>query len=79
MLREAHDAFARGDAAGALSLIDKIAERFPAGRLGQEREALAIEALARAGRTSEASARARAFLSMHRDSPHAARVTTFAK
>jgi hypothetical protein len=48
--------------------------RFPDGILLQEREALTISALAELGRSSEASARARAFLRAFPQSPHAERV-----
>jgi hypothetical protein len=43
----------------------------------QEREALAIEALFRAGRQEEARQRAASFLSAYPGSPHAASVRTF--
>jgi hypothetical protein len=76
---EARDALRRGDAAGALGLLEQIRARFPAGVLGQEREALSIEALARSGRRADAAARAAAFLQAYPQSPLAARVQTFAQ
>jgi hypothetical protein len=45
------------DPAAALALTDEHARRFPAGTLVPEREILAIEALARLGRSSEARRR----------------------
>ena len=78
-LTEARDALRRGDASGALAQLAELQRAVPGGILGQEREALAIEALARSGRSSEAQARARAFLQAYPQSPHAARVEAFAR
>jgi hypothetical protein len=78
-LSEARDALRRGDASGALSLLSELQRAVPGGILGQEREALAIEALAKSGRSSEAQARARAFLQAYPQSPHAPRVEAFAR
>lgn len=47
----------------ALALLAAHAEEFPGGKLGGERELLAIDALGRAGRKPEARARAEAMLS----------------
>ncbi len=44
--------------AGALGLLDEHARRFPRGKLAIERQLLEIDALARAGRNTEAVARA---------------------
>ena len=78
-LTEARDALRRGDSAGALSTLSELQRAVPGGILGQEREALAIEALAKSGRSSEAQARARAFLQANPESPHATRVEVFAR
>jgi hypothetical protein len=78
-LTEARDALRRGDASGALSQLAELQRAVPGGILGQEREALAIEALAKSGRASEAQARARAFLQAYPQSPHATRVEAFAR
>jgi len=78
MMSEAYDMLHRGDAAGTLVLLDQIGARFPAGVLGQEREALSIEALYRSGRRAEASARAAAFLKANPSSTLATRVQSFA-
>ena len=78
-LAEARDALRRGDASGALSRLTDLQRAVPGGILGQEREALAIEALAKSGRGAEAQARARAFLQAYPQSPHAARIEAFAR
>jgi hypothetical protein len=78
-LTEARDALRRGDASGALSRLEELQRAVPGGILGQEREALAIEALARSGRSAEAQVRARAFLQAYPQSPHATRVEAFAR
>ena len=74
---EARAALRRGDASGALTQLEQIQARFPGGVLGQEREALTIEALARSGRRAEASSRAAAFLQAHPTSVLAGRVQPF--
>jgi hypothetical protein len=63
-----------GDCTGALTLLDDVQRRFGAGDLGEEREALAIEALACVGRSADASRRAAAFVLAHPESIHAAAV-----
>ena len=78
LVGEAQDALRSGDAAGALVLLNRIAARFPGGGLGQEREALSIEALYKSGRRPEASARAAAFLKAYPSSTLATRVEAFA-
>jgi hypothetical protein len=57
--------------------LSEVQARVPGGVLGQEREALAIEALAASGQRSEASRRAAAFLDRFPNSPHASRVQVF--
>jgi hypothetical protein len=64
------------DPSDALALTQEHARRFPFGTLLQEREVLAIEALARLGRTAEARRRLDAFRSRFPQSPHVARLTT---
>jgi hypothetical protein len=49
----------------ALALAEEGQRRFSPGFYGQERETLAISALARLGRRSEAKARARAFVAAY--------------
>ena len=78
-LTEARDTLRRGDASGALARLEELQRAFPGGILGQEREALAIEALARSGHRDQAQARARAFLQAYPQSPHAPRVEAFTR
>lgn len=79
LVGEARDALRRGNAPGALTLLEQIRARFPAGVLGQEREVLTIEALARSGRRPEAAARAEAFIKAHPQSPLVTRVESFSR
>ena len=74
LIRDARQALRAGDPARALQLLEQSRRMFPTGVLEQERERLAIEALVKAGRTPEASARASAFLRKYPDSPHAAEI-----
>ena len=60
----------------ALALTDEHAQRFPSGMLGQEREAIAIEALVKLGRAAQAKARARSFFAAHPGSPYGSRIET---
>ena len=54
-------ALARGDAAAALVALRGHEREHPRGRLTEEREALYVRALARAGKHDEAKARAAEF------------------
>jgi outer membrane protein assembly factor BamD (BamD/ComL family) len=63
-----------GDPASALALTQEHARRFPNGTLAPEREVLAIEALARLGRTSDARARLDSFRARYPQSPHISRL-----
>jgi len=60
--------------AAALALTAEDARRFPDGALAPEREVLAIEALKRLSRLSEARARLSAFHARFPQSPHLARL-----
>src|SRR5262249_6285016 len=62
VLDEARSAFARGDNESALAALETHPARYPAGVLGEEREALAVRVLAALGRATEARERGRAFL-----------------
>ena len=73
LLRAAQDAL-RTDAARALSLADEHARRFADGTLAQEREVVAIEALAALSRSAEARARAERFTARWPRSAHARRL-----
>jgi hypothetical protein len=70
----AREALQQRDAARALLVLEDTGRRFPSGILLQEREALAISALAALGRKTESAARAGVFLRAFPTSPHAARV-----
>jgi outer membrane protein assembly factor BamD (BamD/ComL family) len=67
MLSVARTALARGQYAFALEALEHHASRYPDGRLAEEREVLAIQALVGAGRRDEARARAERFRRQH---PH---------
>lgn len=73
LLKKAQDAL-RSDALEALRLAEEHARRYRRGSLAEEREVIAIEALVRLRRTSEAEARARAFANAFPDSAHQRRV-----
>jgi hypothetical protein len=76
-ISEARDALRSGDDAAALAKLEALGQKFPAGVLVQEREALSIEALHKSGRSAEAAARADAFLKAYPTSPHAPRIQAF--
>jgi hypothetical protein len=61
LLEVARTALSRGDAGAALASLKEHEKRFPGGQLTEEREALYVQALARAGRYEEARARAKRF------------------
>jgi hypothetical protein len=73
LLDEAQAAL-RTDPQRALDLTAREASRFPAGSLTQEREVIAIEALARLGRIDDARARARQFFQTFPRSAHRLRI-----
>lgn len=57
----ARSAVLKADGAAALKAVEAHAREFPKGRLAEERESLAVQALVVAGRRAEAMARAEAF------------------
>ena len=61
LLERARAALGRGDSDAALRILGEHARDYPTSALSEEREALAIKALARAGRLAEASARLASF------------------
>jgi hypothetical protein len=69
-----HSALQADDPARALILLDEHARRFPAGALGEERDASRVASLCALGRNAEARAAAARFLGAFPNSPHAARV-----
>jgi hypothetical protein len=75
---DARAALRAGQAGHALTLLDQMRARFPHGALGQEREALTIEALAKTGQAAAAGRRADAFVRNHPHSPYVADVKRFA-
>ena len=74
MVAAARDALRAGNSAGALSLLGQAQQRFGGGVLGQEREALTIEALSKSGQRAAAQARGQAFLKNYTNSPYSARI-----
>jgi outer membrane protein assembly factor BamD (BamD/ComL family) len=72
-LRDARLAL-NSDPARALALTEQHRREYPNGGFSQEREVIAITALARLGRTSEARSRADRFRSAHPTSPYIERV-----
>jgi hypothetical protein len=61
MLDVARTALGRGDGKHALEAVDRHTRVFPRGQMSEEREAIAVQALAMLGRTDEASARGTRF------------------
>jgi len=60
-IQQVHSALGRGDTAAALAAVAAHEKRFPNGQQADAREALAVQALVRAGRRDEAEARATRF------------------
>jgi hypothetical protein len=63
ILETARTAVARGNGASALAAVQRHIEQFPRGRLAEEREVIAIQALVSLGRLDEARQRAARFKS----------------
>lgn len=63
LLRSAQAALGRGNAKLALEYLDRHAREFPKGQLAEAREGAAVRALCRAGRTTQARARAKSLRS----------------
>jgi hypothetical protein len=61
----ARTALGRGDGANALAACDEHARKFPRGALGEEREAIAVQALVLEHRSDDARARAERFRKTH--------------
>jgi RNA polymerase sigma-70 factor (ECF subfamily) len=57
VLDVARTALGRGDGARALEAVNRHAKEFPRGQMSEEREAIAVQALAKLGRTDDAAAR----------------------
>ncbi len=73
LLRSARGALST-DPSRALTLTDEHKRRFSGGMLSQEREAIAIEALARVGRRAEAATRLARFARQFPNSPYRGRL-----
>jgi hypothetical protein len=65
-----------GNAGRSLSILDEYNRKFPNGAFSVEVSVLRVEALARAGRTSEAKALGKRFLDSHREGAFARRVAS---
>lgn len=68
LLDGARTSLVHGDASAALAAADRHAHDFPRGQMAEEREALAIQALAKLGRAGEATDRAADFRSRYPNS-----------
>lgn len=68
LLDEARVAFAAGDYSKSLERLERHRARFPSGVLAEEREALAVRALAARGDKVEATKRARSFVAKYPES-----------
>jgi hypothetical protein len=75
----ARDDLRRGDPEAALRKLTALDGDIPRGALGEEREALFIEALAVAGRRDEAARRLDVFAQRHPSSDHVARLSALLK
>lgn len=78
LVARARTALRAGDLAGASDALDAHDRAFPRGALAEEAEALRVEIASRSGDGPRAERLARAFLTRHPSSPHAARVRTLA-
>jgi hypothetical protein len=74
VLRRAREALRQGNLSGASAELDAARTAFPRGALGEEREALTIELMARSGQRDAARQRAGAFLQSFPNSPYAGNV-----
>ena len=74
LVATAREALRSGAPPQALALLEQARVRFPAGILLQERDALMIEALVRAGQRAAAAERGRAFAQAYPGSPYTARI-----
>ncbi len=70
LLHRARAALSAGDPRAALDLVDELAREHPASDYTQEREAIAIEALANLGRGAEAQARFDRFVGRYPESTY---------
>lgn len=78
LVERADETLRAGDARQALALTREHAARCPNGSFAQERERVAIEALALLGQNDEMRARAKAFEARFPSSPHVRRIRNLA-
>jgi hypothetical protein len=78
LLDSVRAALAGGAPDQALRTVERYRQKFPAGLLAADAEALAIEALVEQGERAAAAQRARRFLARHPNDPHAPRVRELA-
>lgn len=71
MLTEARAQLRRGDPRGALATLERLRARSPKGVLSQERDVLAIQIASSLGDVATAKRKAREFLDVYPESPHA--------
>jgi hypothetical protein len=74
VLKQAHEALARGNPSGALAALDDYHARFPQGTLGAEETVIRVRALLARGDRARATALAHQFSTAHPDSLYARRV-----
>jgi hypothetical protein len=74
VLKQAHEALARGNPSGALAALDDYHTRFPQGTLGAEETVIRVRALLARGDRARATALAHQFSTAHPDSLYARRV-----
>jgi hypothetical protein len=74
VLKQAHEALARGNPNGALAALDDYHARFPQGALGAEETVIRVRALLARGDRARATAVAHQFSAAHPDSLYARRV-----
>jgi hypothetical protein len=77
LLTRARAELRSGNPHAAQATLSRIQHEFPAGALHQERDVLAIEALAAEGNSEAAARGARAFIVAHPESPHASTLRRF--
>jgi len=74
VLKQAHDALAKGNPNGALSALDDYHARFPQGALGAEETVIRVQALLARGDRARAATVAHQFSKAHPESLYARRV-----
>jgi hypothetical protein len=77
LLTRARAELRSGNPHAAQATLSRMQREFPAGALHQERDVLAIEALAAEGNAEAAARGARSFILAHPESPHAATLRRF--